>query len=52
MSMSKLRSLALLLAAACGTVSASSGSAPATIGPGSTLKIVNDYIAPDGFARP
>jgi len=43
--MSKLRSLALLLAAACGSVSAS-------IGPGSKLKIVNDNIAPDGFARP
>ncbi|KAH9074384.1 laccase [Lactarius deliciosus] len=42
--MSQLRSLLLLLAAASGSVFAS-------IGPGATLKIVNDNISPDGFPR-
>ncbi|KAI0000119.1 laccase T2 copper depleted [Russula compacta] len=42
--MSRLRSLALLLAAVAGGVSAA-------IGPGATLPIVNDVIAPDGFIR-
>ncbi|KAI9509110.1 laccase [Russula earlei] len=43
--MSQLRSLALFLVAASGVVSAA-------IGPGATLPIVNDNIAPDGFPRP
>jgi hypothetical protein len=43
--MSQLSSLALLLVAICGGVSAS-------IGPGATLLIANDNIAPDGFPRP
>ena len=43
--MPRMQSLPLLLAALCGSVSAA-------IGPGATLKIVNDNLAPDGFPRP
>ncbi|KAI9450837.1 laccase [Lactarius psammicola] len=39
--------LAVLLAAVSGGISVS-----ASIGPGATLQIVNDIIAPDGFSRP
>jgi hypothetical protein len=42
--MLRLRELALLLVAV-------SGSASAAIGPGATLSIVNENIAPDGFER-
>jgi hypothetical protein len=45
LAMSQLRTLALLLVAVTGGVSAA-------IGPGATLPIVNAVIAPDGFTRP
>jgi hypothetical protein len=49
--MLRIRSVALLLVALTGSVSATNASANNDIGPVSALKIVSKNIAPDGFER-